>query len=171
MEQKKNYNPKLRQRKTRKEREEILRNRMGLHFLNPKELLFLKNTFKSLDKDNSNALNKEEFIKALNSYDCSFDEGKLMSLFNEADKNGSKTIDFDEFIDSISSELKLSEETLRKVFEMIAGESEFITFEELKKINKVYNDEELQDLINSTDSTHTGKVNFEDFYKIIMTKI
>ena len=94
-----------------------------------------------------------------------------MSLFNEADKNGSKTIDFDEFIDSISSELKLSEETLRKVFEMIAGEGEFITFEELKKINKVYSDDELKELIEGTDSTHTGKVNFEDFYNIITTKV
>ena len=58
MEQKKNQNPKLRKRKTRAEREEILRNRMGLHFLNHKELLYLKKAFQSLDKDKSNSLSK-----------------------------------------------------------------------------------------------------------------
>ena len=165
----------LRKRKTRQEREEILRNRMGLHFLNSKELLFLNKIFKLLDKDNSNTLSKEEFIKALNSYGCSFEEGKIFSLFNETDKNGTKTIDFDEFIDNISSEIKLSEETLRKIFEIFAGDNgEFITFDELKRINKInnlYTDEELKELIDGTDNTHNGKVNFEDFYNIIMTKV
>ena len=100
--------PKLRVRKTREEREEILRERMGLQYFNHKELTLLKNVFKSLDKDNSGFINKEEFEKALNSYGCSFDKGKISNFFQEADKNGSKTIDFDEFLDSISSELKIS---------------------------------------------------------------
>ena len=164
--------PKLRVRKTREEREEILRERMGLQYFNHKELILLKNVFKSLDKDNSGFINKEEFEKALNSYGCSFDKGKISNFFQEADKNGSKTIDFDEFLDNISAEVKLSEETLRQVFEMIVGkEGEFITLDDLKKLNSVYNEQELKELIDSTDSTHSGKVNFEDFYKMITTKI
>ena len=164
--------PKLRLRKTREEREEILRERMGLQFFNYKELTLLKNVFKSLDKDNSGFINKEELEKALNSYGCSFDKGKISNFFLEADKNGSKTIDFDEFLDNISAELKLSEETLRQVFEMIVGnEGEFITLDDLKKLNSVYNEQELKELIDNTDSTHSGKVNFEDFYKMITTKI
>ena len=168
-----NQKTKLRKRKTRQEREEILRDRMGLHFLNHKELIFLKNVFKSLDKDNSGYINKEEFIKALNSFGCSFDEGKLMDLFKIVDKNGSKTIDFDEFLDNISSELKLSEETLRQVFGMIIGDDngDYITVEHLIKLNSIYDENELKELIESTDSTHTGKVNFEDFYKMISTKV
>ena len=167
-----NPKPKLRQRKTRKEREEILKNRMGLQFLSHKELTLLKNIFKSLDKDNSGYINKEEFDKALNSYGISFDEGKIMNLFNETDKNGSKAIDFDEFLNSIASELKMSEETLRQVFGMIVeNDNDYITIEDLKKLNSVYNEEELKELIDSTDSTHSGKVNFEDFYKMITTKI
>ena len=167
-----NSRPKLHKRKTRKEREEILRNRMGLQFLSHKELSLLKNVFKSLDKDNSGYINKEEFDKALNSYGCSFDKGKLMNLFQETDKNGSRTIDFDEFLDSIASELKLSEETLRQVFGMIVeSDKDYITLDDLKKLNSVYTEEELKELIDSTDSTHSGKVNFEDFYKMITTKI
>ena len=163
---------KLHKRKTRKEREEILRNRMGLQFLNFKELSLLKNVFKSLDKDNSGYINKEEFDKALNSFGCSFDEGKLNNLFKETDKNGSKAIDFDEFLDSISSELKLSEETLRQVFgKIVENDKDYITLDDLKKLNSVYNEDELKELIDNTDSTHSGKVNFEDFYKIITTKI
>ena len=162
---------KLHKRKTRKEREEILRNRMGLQFLSFKELSSLKKIFKSLSQGNS-YINKEEFDKALNSFGCSFDKGKLDDLFQDIDKSGKKTIDFDEFLDSISSELKISEETLRQVFEMIVeNDKDYITLNDLKKLNSVYTEDELKELIDNTDSTHSGKVNFEDFYKIITTKI
>ena len=162
---------KLHKRKTRKEREEILRNRMGLQFLSFKELSSLKKIFKSLSQGNS-YINKEEFDKALNSFGCSFDKGKLDDLFQDIDKRGKKTIDFDEFLDSISSELKISEETLRQVFGMIVeNDKDYITLNDLKKLNSVYTEDELKELIDNTDSTHSGKVNFEDFYKIITTKI
>ena len=162
---------KLHKRKTRKEREEILRNRMGLQFLSFKELSSLKKIFKSLSQGNS-YINKEEFDKALNSFGCSFDKGKLDDLFQDIDKSGKKTIDFDEFLDSISSELKISEETLRQVFGMIVeNDKDYITLNDLKKLNSVYTEDELKELIDNTDSTHSGKVNFEDFYKIITTKI
>lgn len=162
---------KLHKRKTRKEREEILRNRMGLQFLSFKELSSLKKIFKSLSQGNS-YINKEEFDKALNSFGCSFDKGKLDDLFQDIDKSGKKTIDFDEFLDSISSELKISEETLRQVFGMIVeNDKDYITLNDLKKLNSVYTEDELKELIENTDSTHSGKVNFEDFYKIITTKI
>ena len=162
---------KLHKRKTRKEREEILRNRMGLQFLSFKELSSLKTIFKSLSQGNS-YINKEEFDKALNSFGCSFDKGKLDDLFQDIDKSGKKTIVFDEFLDSISSELKISEETLRQVFGMIVeNDKDYITLNDLKKLNSVYTEDELKELIDNTDSTHSGKVNFEDFYKIITTKI
>ena len=162
---------KLHKRKTRKEREEILRNRMGLQFLSFKELSSLKKIFKSLSQGNS-YINKEEFDKALNSFGCSFDKGKLDDLFQDIDKSGKKTIDFDEFLDSISSELKISEETLRQVFGMIVeNDKDYITLNDLKKLNSIYTEDELKELIDNTDSTHSGKVNFEDFYKIITTKI
>ena len=162
---------KLHKRKTRKEREEILRNRIGLQFLSFKELSSLKKIFKSLSQGNS-YINKEEFDKALNSFGCSFDKGKLEDLFQDIDKSGKKTIDFDEFLDSISSELKISEETLRQVFGMIVeNDKDYITLNDLKKLNSVYTEDELKELIDNTDSTHSGKVNFEDFYKIITTKI
>ena len=168
-----NLKPKLRQRKTRQEREEILKDRIGLHFLNHKELCLIKDTFKSLDKNNSGYINKEALEQALNTYGCSFDQGKLMNLFNQVDKNGYIKIDFDEFLDMISSEIKISEETLRQVFGMIIPneEEDFITVEHLKKVKNVFSDEELKELIDSTDSTHSGKVNYEDFCKVIMTKV
>ena len=165
--------PKLRVRKSREEREEILRGRMGLKFLNPKELQLLKDAFKKLDKNKSGAIDKEEFAQALSSYGCGFDPGKVESFFNDVDKNGTKRIDFDEFLDSISSEIKLSEDTLRQVFTLFLGEgqNDFLTIENLKKLNGVYNDEELKEIMDGTDSTHSGKVTFEDFYKMINTKV
>ena len=96
-----------------------------------------------------------------------------MNFFNDADKKGTKRIDFDEFLDSISSEMKLSEDTLRQVFSLFIGneKDDCLTIDHLKKLNSVYNDEELKELIDATDSTHSGKVSFEDFYKMINTKV
>ena len=170
---KNNKNTTLRTRKTRKEREEILKSRMGLKFFNSKELKLLKDAFKRLDTDKSGTIDKEELEQALNSYGCAFDSGKVINFFNDADKNGTKRIDFDEFLDSISSEMKLSEDTLRQVFSLFLGneKDDFLTVEHLKKLNSVYNEEELKELIDATDSTHSGKVSFEDFYKIINTKV
>ena len=165
--------PKLRVRKTRKEREDILKQRMGLKFFNSKELALLKGAFKKLDLDKSGEIDIEELQQIFNSLGCGFISGKVLNFFNDADKNGSKRIDFDEFLDSISSELKLSEEVLRQVFSKFIGndDGDCITFENLKKLNTVYNDKELKELIDATDSSHTGKVNFEDFYKMITTKV
>ena len=96
-----------------------------------------------------------------------------MNFFNDADKNGTKRIDFDEFLDSISSEMKLSEEALRQVFALFIGDeqNDCLTINHLKKLNSIYNEDELKELIDATDSTHTGKVSFEDFYKMITTKV
>ena len=46
-----------------------------------------------------------------------------------------------------------------------------LTIEHLKKLNSVYSEDELKELIDATDSTHSGKVSFEDFYKMITTKV
>ena len=164
---------KLRVRKTREEREEILKQRMGLKFFNPKELQLLKDAFKKLDLDKSGAIDKEELEQTISSLGCGFITGKVMNFFKDADKNGSKRIDFDEFLDSISSEIKLSEDVLKQVFSKFIGDDngDCITIENLKRLNSVYSDEELQELIDATDSTHSGKVNFEDFYKMITTKL
>ena len=174
MDSKKNsQNNKLRVRKTRKEREEILRDRMDLKFLNSKELKLLKDAFKKLDSNHSGEIDKEELEQAISSYGCAFDTGKVMRFFTDADKNGSKRIDFDEFLNSICSEMKLTEEALRQVFTLFIGNNkdDALTLDHLKKLNSVYNEAELKELIDLTDSTHSGKVNFEDFYKMITTKV
>ena len=69
--------------------------------------------------------------------------------------------------------MKLTEDSLRQVFSLFIWDdkSEYLTIEHLKKLNSVYNDDELQELINATNSQNSGKVSFEDFYKIITTKV
>ena len=69
---KKIQKPKLRKRKTRKERDEIIRSRMGLKFLNLKELKLLKDAFKKLDSNESGCTNFSIFCRN------NFNYGRLM---------------------------------------------------------------------------------------------
>ena len=118
-------------------------------------------------------VDKEEFEQAISSWGCHFDTGKTLEFFAYVDKNGSKRIDFDEFLDFFSSEINITEESLRQVFSTFIGDEkgDCLTIEHLKKLNSVYSEDELKELIDATDRTHSGKVSFEDFYKMITTKV
>ena len=87
----------------------------------------------------------------------------------------SACVDFDELIDIIT--LKLSElesmEDIEKVFSLFIGEDNLdkIEFKHIKKACPVLTDEEIKEMIEKADSDKDGKINFEDFYKIITKKI
>ena len=158
-------------RKTRKEREDILKERMGEKFLNSKEIEKLKMEF--LGKNKELKFDKKVLENKLKEFECNLNEGKIKDIFNEVDKKGKIKIDFELFLDYLSSEIDFSEETLRRIYNMYINENkeDTLNLENLKKLNSIYNEKELQEIIEGTNSNNSGKINFEDFCNIITTKL
>ena len=146
------------------------------HLLNPKELNYIKDSFKEYDINNKNELDIDELKEALNNFGININEDEsLNDMFNEAERNGKTSIDFDKLIDTIT--LKLSDiesmEELEKVFSLFIGKENLdkIEFRHLRKICPELKDEEIEEMIEKADTDKDGKINFEDFYNIITKKI
>ena len=141
------------------------------HRLNLEELNYIKNSFKEKDKNNTNELDIDQLKEALGKYGIDTNH----EAFSEAEINGSACVDFDELIDIIT--LKLSElesmEDIEKVFSLFIGEDNLdkIEFQHIRKACPGLTDEEIKEMIEKADSDKDGKINFEDFYKIITKKI
>ncbi|XP_031563642.1 calcyphosin-like protein [Actinia tenebrosa] len=58
-------------------------------------------TFRIYDDDRSNALNKDEFAKGMQTCNSGLSPQEVDALFTQFDKDGSGTVDFDEFIKNL----------------------------------------------------------------------
>ena len=146
------------------------------NLLNPKQLQYIKDSFKENDINNKNELNIDQLKEALEKYgiDINNDES-FQQLFDEIERNGKTSIDFDQLIDIIT--LKLSEldsmEQLEKIFLLYIGEdkSDNIEYKHLKRVCPYLSDEEIEELIKKTDKEQNGNVNYLDFYNMITKNI
>ena len=144
--------------------------------LNPKELQYIKDSFKDNDTSKTNELDINQLNRALKKYgiEPNTDE-PLKQMIEDVERNGKIGVDFDEFIDLVT--LKLSEiesmDQLSKVFSLFIGEENLdkIEFKHLRKICPDLTDEEIEEMIEKADDDKDGKINFEEFYKIITKKI
>ena len=158
-------------------REEFNKDRdLQEHHLNQKELRIIKDSFKEHDKNNRNELDVDELRAELEKYGIDPNNNEsLKNAFEEAERNGRAGINMEEFIDNIT--LKLSEkytmEELEKIFDLFLGEDDVdkIEFQHLKKLCPYLTDEEIDEMIEKADEDKDGKINFEEFHKIITKMI
>ena len=75
------------------------------HHLSPKELKYIKDTFKQNDAAGNGELDLDQLKEVLDSYGIDVNGQPLKELLDDAEKNGSTGIDFDQFIDIITSKI------------------------------------------------------------------
>ena len=145
-------------------------------YLNQKDLKYIKDCFKENDVDKKNEIDIFELKQALDKYGIKYDENEsLKKIFNDAEEKGSADVDFDELINLIISSLvnidDMSE--LLKVFVLFLGDENVdqIEFRHLKKECPTLKDEEIKEMIEKIDENKDGKVNFEEFHKIVTKAI
>ena len=145
------------------------------HLLNPKELKFIKDSFKSQDITNTNELDIDKLKEVLNYYGIDPNDESLKHILDEAENNGRTSIDFDSLIDIIT--LKLSEidsmEQLEKIFSLFIGNenTDKIELKHLRNYCPGLTDEEIEEMIQKADLDKDGKINFEEFHNIITKRI
>ena len=142
------------------------------HHLNQKDLKYIKDSFKENDTNKNNEIDIDELKQALDKFGIEYAEDEaFQKLFSDAEKNGSVHIDFDELINMVTSRMSDidSMNELQKVFCLFLGDENVdkIEFRHIRKECPGLTDEEIKEMIEKADEDKDGKINFEEFHKIV----
>jgi calcium-dependent protein kinase len=145
-----------------------------------KELMELKNTFLSLDTDNSGVLSMEEIKEGLKQAGFKNIPDELQKVMDSVDADGSGMIDYTEFVAaSMSQREYLQEEVCWKAFRVFDKDGNgVITPDELEEVlgkdegNQMQgmsgkNREEIQAIIKECDTDGDGNISFEEFLEMM----
>ena len=142
------------------------------HKLKEKDLKLIKDSFYEHDKKNTHEVDIDELRQALDKFGIEYaDDEAFQNMFNDAEKNGSIHIDFDELINMVTSRMSDidSMNELQKVFCLFLGDENVdkIEFRHIRKECPGLTDEEIKEMIEKADEDKDGKINFEEFHKIV----
>ena len=164
-----------RTRKTKQELRQYQLDRMANHNLNTKEFLCVKDTYKNFAKNKSDEVDIDQLKEALNSFNIELRDEKINELFSTVDKKGKVNIDFDQLIEDITNGIDLNSDSLSSIFLYLLGDDATIDALELNHLKELcgntYSDEEIEEMFKRADFDGDGRINFEDFCKIVGERI
>merc|ERR1712046_163241 len=151
------------------------RNETPLEFSEEDKAGFRKN-FNLFDKKRTGAIPIADMGTVLRSLGQNPTEAELQALMEEVDKDKSGTIEFDEFVDLMSrtnkTQEQMEEEIKNAFLTFNADGSGFITREELIETLTTMGDpvdeETITGMIQEADVDGDGKINYEEFTKIML---
>ena len=145
--------------------------------LSEERITEFKAAFELFDKDRDGAINNKELGTVMRNLGQNPSEEELKQLIREVDLNGDGTIDFKEFLclmvkkmDDTDIDLELHDAF--KFFDM--DKDGYITSLELRNgmnnLGDEYTPEEAEEMIKEGDLDNDGKINYDEFMKIILSK-
>ena len=143
-----------------------------IHNLKQKDLKLIKDSFYNHDVEKTNEIDIDELKQALEKYGIEYqNDESFQKIFDEAEKSGSTSLDFDEFINVVTKRMSDIDQMneLQKVFLLFLGDENVdkIEFRHIRKECPNLTDEEIKEMIEKADEDKDGKINFEEFYKIV----
>lgn len=160
-------------------REDVLHNRIGLSFMEGKELEQVREKFKQLFKNGE--LDMSKFLKEMESFGLNTQGEEIQKLFDEVKEKGKLNKDFDEFMEFIEEFIFScieDRDTMCKIFLLYLGEEDVdkVEIRHLKKICPHISDEEYQEMFDFANNDNEenkaqNKVNLADFYNATLKKI
>ncbi len=134
--------------------------------LPPSELKVLRDTFQSIDVDNSGSLTIDDLLKALRGH---LSESEIKEIWKNLTISGMGELDYNEFIAATMwMRLQLDEERLHEAFEAFDDEGKgFLTMEDVERVvggNLPH--EEIQKMMMETDYDGDGKIDYIDFARV-----
>ena len=133
--------------------------------------------FDLFDKDSSGTITTKELGTVMRNLGQNPSEEELKQLIREVDLNGDGTIDFKEFLclmvkkmDDTDIDLELQD-----AFKFLDMDKDgYITSLELRNgmnnLGDEYTPEEAEEMIKEGDLDNDGKINYDEFMKIILSK-
>nr|XP_004662458.1 calmodulin-like protein 5 [Jaculus jaculus] len=133
--------------------------------------------FSRFDKDGDGHINVQELGDVMKALGKDLSEEELKALIAKVDTDGDGTISFEEFLAAVTRHMKgaSTEEELRAVFQAFDTNGDgHITVDELKQamaqIGEQLSQEELDTMIREADVDKDGKVNYEEFVRVLNQK-
>ncbi len=139
--------------------------------LPPAELKVLRDTFQSIDVDNSGSLTIDDLHKALRGH---LSESEIKDIWKNLSVSGLGELDYNEFIAATMwMRLQLDEERLHEAFEAFDDEGKgFLTMEDVERvIGGDLPHEEIQKMMMETDYDGDGKIDYIDFARITKVRL
>ena len=131
--------------------------------------------FKIFDQNKDQKLSKEEAKYAYMALGWNFTDDELNKIMQEKAKDN--LIDFDGFSNYLferSKDAEIEEEIMETFVEMDKDGDGKINAKDLKyllySIGEKFEDEEINEIINETSSTHDGYFSYKDMVKLILQK-
>ncbi|CCI42495.1 hypothetical protein ABG067_006984 [Albugo candida] len=144
--------------------------------LSEEQICEFKEAFSLFDKDGDGTITTKELGTVMRSLGQNPTEAELQDMINEVDADGNGTIDFPEFLTMMSRKMKDTdaEEEIRNAFQVFDKNLDgFITPAELRHImtnlGEKLTDEEVDEMIREADLDGDGKINYEEFVKMMMS--
>ena len=133
--------------------------------------------FDLFDKDSSGTITTKELGTVMRNLGQNPSEEELKQLIREVDLNGDGTIDFKEFLCLMVKKMDDSDidQELQDAFKFFDGDKDgYITSLELRNamnnLGEEYTPEEAEEMIKEGDLDNDGKISFDEFMKIVLSK-
>lgn len=135
----------------------------------------LKEAFSVFDKDSDGRITVEDLGQVFSHIGQNISQEKLEAILAEADLDANGCIDFPEFLTLVATKQNDPEEKeleLRRAFRLYdLGNTGYITYINLRlvmgRLGCPLTIEQAFEMINEVDSDGDGKINFEDFKRIM----
>merc|ERR1711910_263167 len=134
-----------------------------------------KEAFDEFDKDHSGTISPEELLGVLRAMGQNPTEDELLNLVMEVDIDGNGTIEFEEFLSMMKKKAgEVDEEAdLREAFKIFDRDKDgYISMKELKKVasmlGTMLSKEELDEFMAEADSDGNGKLDYDEFVKMLL---
>ena len=133
--------------------------------------------FDLFDKDSSGTITTKELGTVMRNLGQNPSEEELKQLIREVDLNGDGTIDFKEFLCLMVKKMDDSDidQELQDAFKFFDGDKDgYLTSLELRNamnnLGDEYTPEEAEEMIKEGDLDNDGKISFDEFMKIVLSK-
>ena len=145
--------------------------------LSEEKITEFKAAFELFDKDRDGAINNKELGTVMRNLGQNPSEEELKQLIREVDLNGDGTIDFKEFLCLMLKKMNDTDidEELQDAFRHFDMDKDgYITPHELRNgminIGEEYTPEEAEEMIKEADLDNDGKIDYNEFMKVILSK-
>ncbi|UKK01874.1 calmodulin [Theileria orientalis] len=145
--------------------------------LSEEQIAEFKEAFSLFDKDGDGSITTKELGTIMRSLGQNPTEAELQDMINEIDTNSSGTIDFPEFLLLMARKMKEcdTEEELIQAFKVFDRDGNgFISAQELRHVmtnlGERLTDEEVDEMLREADIDGDGKINYEEFVKLMVSK-